>query len=637
MAWLGWHDPTVLLWAVRGACAIAGCLAGWLAARLINGLLAGFFRLFNAAFTFATNGYTRIVGGLLRLSLVVLLVYGGLLFLTGWSFQKIPKGFIPQQDQGWLMVNLQMPDSTSVQRTQEVMARMEEIARETPGVGHTLSTSGFSLLLNVYGSNYASMFVILDPFDKRTTPQLQGNAIIFALRQRYQKEIREGTISVFGAPPVNGLGTAGGFKVMVEDRGDLGPEMLQEGTDRLIDDARKVRGVVAVFTMFRAGAPQLYADIDRTKATSLGVPIKDVSQALQTYVGSVYVNNFNEFGRFWQVNVMADEPFRNRNESLGLIKLRNVRGEMVPLVTVMELKDTTGPGMVLRYNLYESAPVNGFALPTLSSGQVIEIIDGLAARDLPLSMKTEWTELSYLQQQESKDWRNKIVFPLAVVFVFLELAALYENWPLPLAVILVVPMCLLCAIAGLMLAWMPLDIFSQIGFVVLVGLASKNAILIVEFARQLRLEGKPAFEATTEACRLRLRPILMTSLAFILGVLPLVLAEGAGWEMRRSLGTAVFAGMLGVTVFGIFLTPVFFYVIQWLGETSLFALVEVRWAGSLLLGLVPGLTLGIFLVILGLPWRWAIPVGAVLGILVALMVMRVFWRRKLVRPLPPDA
>ena len=465
-----------------------------------------------------------------------------------------------------MLVNVQLPDSASVQQTQEVMKKAEEIALHTKGVKHTLSTSGYSLLLNLFGSNYAGMFVILEPFEKRRSHELSGNAIIEKLRKEYKKEIRDATVSVFGAPPVQGLGTAGGFKFMVEDRGALGSSYLQRETDKLLVAGLKERGIVVLFTMFRAGAPQLYADINRKKVKSQGLSIKDVNDSLQGYIGSQYINNFNQFGRFWQVNIMADLPFRDHIKNLQLIKMRNDQGEMVPFASVIDLQQTTGPAMVMRYNLYGAAPVFGGAYPTVSSGMVIEELEQAAARTLPLSMKIEWTELSFLQIQEAKDWRNKMVFPLAVVFVFLVLAALYESWSLPMAVILVIPMCLLSALVGLVIAFKEVNIFTQIGLVVLVGLASKNAILIVEFARQLQTEGKGLFEATTEACRLRLRPILMTSFAFILGVFPLVVAEGAGWEMRQALGLAVFAGMIGVTFFGILLTPVFFYMIQWFSD-----------------------------------------------------------------------
>jgi multidrug efflux pump len=608
----------------------------WLVAAPAGGAVGGTaFLVFDRLFHAGTSLYAWMVGFLLRLSVLVLVVYGGLLGLTVWSFGRMPTGFIPQQDQGWLMVNVQLPDSASVQRTGEVMDRVEQIALHTPGVAHTLSTSGLSLLLTVYGSNYASMFVILDPFEKRRTPELQGEAIVAALRKQYRDQIRDAVVTVFGAPPVNGLGTAGGFKVMVEDRGNLGPPFLQQAADKLIVEGRKGPGLVGLFTLYRASTPQLFADIDRANARSLGVSVKDVSDTLEAYVGSTYVNNFNAFGRFWQVNVMADLPFRNYRRKLHLIKLANDKGQMTPLSTLLDLKETTGPGMVLRYNLYGAAPVNGSTRPGTSSGQAMGYLDALAARDLPGSVRTEWTELSYLQQEEGKDWRNRIVFPLAVMFVFLVLAALYESWSLPLAVILVVPTCLLCSLAGVALTHLDVNVFTRIGFVVLVGLASKNAILIVEFARQLRTEGRPLFEATTEACRLRLRPILMTSLAFILGVVPLVLAEGAGWEMRRALGTAVFSGMLGVTIFGIFLTPVFFYAIGWLSETELFARPAVRWVLSLPFGLSLGLALGLLLVHRGLAWYWAVPLGLGLGGLAGAMATRLLLRRKLVRALPP--
>ncbi len=594
---------------------------------------------FNRVFDFMTGIYTRMVVWFVRLAVVVLLVYGGLLYLTYWSFGKVPTGFIPQQDQGWLMVNVQLPDSASVQRTEEVMAQAAAIAQKMPGVAHTMSTSGYSLLLNVFGSNYGSMFVILEPFEKRRTFDKLGPVIMFKLREQYREMIKDGTVAVFGAPPVNGLGTASGFKIMVEDRAVLGPLFLQQETDKLIAAGRKSKDIAALFTQFRADTPQLYADIDRAKVRSMGVSIKEINQTLQAYIGSQYVNNFNAFGRFWQVNVMADLSFRNQNQDLNLLKMKNASGGMVPLGAVMDLRETIGPGLVMRYNLFPAAPVNGVAFPGVSSGESITLMDDLAAEELPRSMKTEWTELTYLQIEEGKDWKNKIVFPLAVVFVFLVLAALYESWSLPLAVILVVPMCLLSSVAGVALMHMDINIFTQIGFVVLVGLASKNAILIVEFAKQLKEEGKPLFEATTEACRLRLRPILMTSFAFILGVVPLIIASGAGAEMRRALGVAVFSGMVGVTLFGILLTPVFFYVILWLGETKLMKLPWVRTVGSILFGAAVGLLFGFLVYRVGEHWHGklpilarivrvaAIPVGLIVGVAVGLLARRVYKHR----------
>jgi multidrug efflux pump len=500
------------------------------------------------------------VGILLRTCVIVLLLYVGLLGVTGWMFTWYPVGFIPQQDQGWLLVNCQLPDSASLQRTKEVMARIGQLTRDLPGVRHTTGVAGMSLLLNANGSNFGSMFVILDPFDERRKSGLRAETIMARLQEQCAAQIRDATVSVFGAPPVPGIGMASGFKLMVEDRGSLGPQSLQTYADTLVEQGRQQPRLVVVPTMFRAETPQLYMDINRTKARSLGVRIQDVDDTLQVFVGSAYVGNFNAFGRYWQVNIQADGVFRQAVDDLHQLYVRNVSGEMVPLGTLVDVHDSSGPVLIIRYNLYPAAPVMGGALPGLSSGEAIALLDQLAREHLPRTMSTEWTELTFMQIKAGNT--ALYVFAGAVVFVFLVLAAQYESWTLPLAVILVVPMCLLCALAGVALRRLPMDIFVQIGFVVLVGLACKNAILIVEFARQLRGEGKPRREATTEASRLRLRPILMTSFAFILGVAPMVMAQGAGAEMRWSLGTTVFSGMLGVTLFGVFLTPVFYYVIE---------------------------------------------------------------------------
>jgi hydrophobe/amphiphile efflux-1 (HAE1) family protein len=557
---------------------------------LLDLALGWFFRLFNWTFAAGTGAYARVVGLSLRLSAIALLVYVGLLGLTSWLFVHYPVGFIPQQDQGWLLVNVQLPDAVSVQRTQEVMKRVEAMARETPGVAHTLAISGQSILMQTNSPNFASMFVVLDPFDVRVPRGQHDTEIMARLREKYGREIAGAQVSVFSAPPVPGIGLASGFKVMVEDRGTLGPALLQRSTDQLVTKVLDQPHIYTAFTQFRANTPMLYMDIDRTKAKSLGVSIDDLNQTLQIYLGSLYIANFNEFGRFWQVNVQAEGRFRQRVADLNLIQVRNNKGEMVPLGTLVSVRDVGGPVMVTRYNLYGSAAVNGIPLPPLSSGGAIHLVENLAAQTLPRSMQTEWTDLTYMQIKAGNT--AMYVFALAVVVVFLALAALYESWALPLAVILVVPMCLLCSLAGVFVNRLPMNIFVQIGFVVLVGLACKNAILIVEFARQLAHEGKPLREATTEACRLRLRPILMTSFAFILGVVPLVIAEGAGAEMRRSLGAAVFSGMLGVTLFGVFLTPVFFYVLEALGQTQVLRSSRVQWIGSLLLGALIGLALG---------------------------------------------
>jgi multidrug efflux pump len=430
-------------------------------------------------------------------------------------------------------------------------------------VAHTVGISGQSLLLGANASNFGSMYIMLSPSEQRSARR-SADVILAKLRDRLRASIHDAQISVFGAPPVEGLGNAGGFKLMIEDRGNTGLPALQDATDRVVAHARKQGELQGLFTGTRVTTPWLYLDIDRTKCLSLGVSLGELFTTLQVYLGSYFVNNFNEFGRSWQVNLQADTRFRYNLDEIKQIRIRNRDGKMVPLPTLADVRDTSGPVMVVRYNMYPAAAVNGSPAPGISSGEAIRAMEEVASENLPSTMAYDWTELTYLQQQAGNS--AMVVFALAVVFVFLVLAAQYESWSLPLAVILVVPMCLLCSIAGVVMAAQDVNIFTQIGFIVLVGLASKNAILIVEFAKQQREDGVPLRHATLEACRLRLRPILMTSFAFILGVVPLVLAHGAGAEMRQALGTAVFAGMLGVTLFGIFLTPVFYFVIQRFSE-----------------------------------------------------------------------
>jgi multidrug efflux pump len=595
---------------------------------LLDTGLGWFFRGFNAVFGAATAGYARVVGVLLRGSVVVLLVYGGLLALTVWVFESAPTGFVPDQDQGRAIVSVQLPDSASLDRTQATIALVEQIAHETPGVAHTITAAGMSLVLSANASNFGTMFVIFEPFDKRRSPEKSGNAIMARMRSECAKHVKDGEVTVFGAPPIPGLSVASGFKLIIEDRGSLGLPALQKQSDELAARLQQDPNLVGVVSQFRSNTPQLYMDVNRTKVQALGVPLNDVNMTAQIYLGSLYVNSFNQFGRYWQVTLQADGQFRRRVSDVNLLQVRNKWGEMVPLGTLVTMREVTGPVMVQRYNLYPAAPLTGNIRPGVSSGEAIASIDATAEQSLPRSMATEWTELMYLQIKAGNT--AMYVFGLAVVFVFLALAALYESWSMPLAVILVVPLCLLCSIGGVLLAHKPVDIFVQIGLVVLVGLACKNAILIVEFAQKLCREGKPRHEATLEAVRLRLRPILMTSFAFILGVVPLVIASGAGAEMRRSLGTAVFAGMLGVTLFGIFLTPVFFNVIQWVADTRLFASAVTRWGGSALLGVLLGAAIGFSLARLGLADEpWASLIGAAAGAVTALLVP-VFWRR--IRP-----
>ena len=571
----GESDSAGLSWpayfALMAPGAIAGGAIGWFAIGPVNAALARLFRAFNRLFDRLTDAYGWAVGRLVRLSAIVVVVYGGLLLLTGWTMDKAPKAFIPEQDQGYLLVNVQLPDSASVQRTQQVMEKIERIALGDPaardrapgipGVAHTLSVAGESLLLSANGSNFGSCFVILDEFERRRSPKQYDEAIAEELRARFAAEIDEAMVQVFRAPPIQGLGSGGGFKLQVEQRGYVDLDELQQQTDRMVGDANKDPRLLGVFTMFRADTPQVFLDIDRTKCESLGVPVQDVFDTLQVYMGGNFVNLFNAFGRTWQVNVLAEPAYRTRLAEMRQLKVRNRLGQMVPLATLYDAQSTGGPVMVMRYNMYASAPVVGNPAPGTSSGDVINIMQDLARKD---GVTYEWTEIMYLEILAGNV--AIYIFAIGSALIFLVLAAKYESWKLPLAVILVVPMCLLCAVTGMLVASLPVDIFVQIGFLVLVGLAAKNAILIVEFAKQLQDEGKPLREATVEAARLRLRPIIMTSFAFILGVAPLMLGTGAGAEMRHSLGTAVFSGMIGVTAFGILLTPVFFYVLMWLGR-----------------------------------------------------------------------
>jgi hydrophobe/amphiphile efflux-1 (HAE1) family protein len=532
--------------------------------RVLDFVLGWFFKLFNKVFNASTEAYTRLVGVTLRVALLALAVYAGLLVLTYFEFIRVPSGFVPEQDKGYLILNVQLPDSSSVDRTQRVMQKIEKIARDTEGVDHTVSIAGQSLILNANAPNLGSMYVMLKEFKDRRGNEQMAPAIARKLRDRCGSEVRGAIVSVFNAPPIDGLGTTGGFKLIIEDRGNGGTAALQRVSDQIVARGNATQGLEGLFNSSRVDTPWLYLEIDRTKCMALGVAVSDVFNELQYNFGSYYVNNFNEFGRTWQVNVQADQRFRYKESDIRRLQVRNNQGEMVLFGTLMSVRNTSGPVMVFRYNMYSAAAISGNTSPGTSSGEAVDLLDQIADEEMPRSMSRDWTELAYFQLQVGNT--ALYVFALAVVFVFLVLAAQYESWKLPLAVILVVPMCLLCSVTGVDMAGMDITIFTQIGFVVLVGLASKNAILIVEFAKQRQEAGANLREAVLDACRLRLRPILMTSFAFILGVVPLVVARGAGAEMRQTLGLAVFSGMLGVTLFGIFLTPVFYYVLQWFGK-----------------------------------------------------------------------
>jgi multidrug efflux pump subunit AcrB len=556
----GWLSSTVVSAACFVPGAVLGGVAGWFLIRPVNSMLGLLFGGFNRWFDTMTAIYGRAVGRTLRLSAIVMATYGGLLGLTWWQFQRAPTGFIPQQDKGYLLLNVQLPDSASVERTERAMARIGALASKTPGVAHTVGVAGGSLILNANAPNLGSMYVLLSPFEERHDRSLSADAIARSLATRCREEIGGAIVSAFGAPPIDGLGTTGGFQLIVEDRGNLGLDQLQRFAGRIVARAAKTEGLQDMFNGSGANTPWLHLDIDRTKCMVHGVQVSDIFNTLQVYLGSYYVNNFNEYGRTWQVNVQADPRFRYDVAAIRQLQVRNSLGQMVRLGTLLDVRDTSGPVMVMRYNMYSAAAINGSPGPQTGSAEAVSLMQEVADRELPRSMATEWTDLAFLQLAAGNS--AMYFFFLAVVFVFLVLAAQYESWKLPLAVILVVPMCLFCSVTGLQAMGMEVNIFTQIGFVVLVGLASKNAILIVEFAKQRQEAGASSRDATIEACRLRLRPILMTSFAFILGVVPLVIARGAGAEMRTALGLAVFSGMLGVTFFGIFLTPVFYYVIQ---------------------------------------------------------------------------
>ncbi len=573
-------------------------------ARFLDFTLGWFFRFFNWSFRHATNGYLRVVGIALRGAVIVLVLYGGLLSLTYWGMMRLPSGYLPEQDKGYLLISVQLPDAAAVERTKTVVAQIDKIIHEEPGVASTVALAGQSFTLGVYSPNAGQFFVILKDFDQRTDAASYYTAIIHRLEQRIAAEVPDATALILGPPALQGLGNASGFKIMVEDRGDLGLPRLQTETDALLAEARKRSDVISFArTSFTVKYPQLYADVNRDQVHTMGLNLADVNSTLQTYLGSLYVNDFNLFGRTWQVVVQAEPKFRNNVEAVRRMKVRNAAGRMTPLGSVAEIRAVNGPLVVPRYNLYPSATVFGGWPPGVSSGDAIAAFQELAKAKLPAAMTTEWTEITFLQVIAENT--GMIIFGLAVVLVFLVLAAQYESWSLPLAIILVVPMCLLSAIAGVWVAHrfrgdpLEINIFTQVGFVVLVGLASKNAVLIVEFAKHKLESGMTVREAALAACRLRLRPILMTSFAFILGVVPLAFAlGGAGAEMRKALGVAVFSGMLGVTFFGIFLTPVFFAVIEWLGSTRLFTSTVARRTGDGLLGILS----------LGYPWRlvrWA--------------------------------
>ncbi len=540
-----------------------GAKQDWLT-RGLDLSLGWFFRLFNKGFEGLNRFYARMLHHVVRFSVIALIVYGGLVYLGYLGFRHVPTAFIPNQDQGYLMVNVQMPDAASIDRTQAVMKQLTGIALKTPGIQDAFSVAGFSILTRASSSAAGLVFMHLKPFKERAGhSDMSAAAIAGRLRGGF-REVQGGMVMVLLPPAVSGIGTAGGFKIMIEDRsGTQSPEQIQKVTQSVTDAAGKRPELnKAMFTTFRAAVPQLYSNIDRVKAKQQNVSVTDVFTALQVYLGGVYINDFNYLGRTWHVMAQADAPFRAKASDMAVLQTRNASGQMVPLGAVMDLKDITGPDRLQRYDLYTSAEINGDAAPGYSSGQSLVAMEAVANEALPREYGWEWTEMAF--QEKSAGNSALYIFPLCVLFVWLTHSAEYESFALSTSIILIVPMCLLCGIVGVWARHMDNNIFTQIGFVVLAGISVKNAVLIVEFAKQQQEHhpGMKASEAAINAAELRLRPILMTSFAFIFGVVPLILASGAGAEMRQALGTVVFYGMLGVTFFGIFLTPVFFTVIR---------------------------------------------------------------------------
>jgi hydrophobe/amphiphile efflux-1 (HAE1) family protein len=525
-----------------------------------------FFGIFNAGFDKLAAGYGWLAARVVRYAALMLVVYAGIILFGLSEFAKAPRGFIPAMDRGYLIVVANLPPGASLQRTDEVQRRIVETALKVPGVIGAVNIVGFSGATFTNAPNAGAAFLVLDSFENRAKDPKQSVAGLQRTLFAAFADIQEAGIFVVPPPPVPGIGNAGGFRMIIEDRGGRGPGALQAATYAMMGRAAQTPGVIQVFSLFETSTPQLYLDIDRTKAQLLGINVIDVFNALQTYLGSSYVNDFNLFGRTFRVVAQARADERMDTKDVLAIRVRNSSGDTVPLGSFTTVRDVSGSYRVPRYNLYPSAELDGAAAPGYSQGQAMEIMQKLAAETLPDGFSYEWTTLAYQQLRAGNT--AVFAFVLAVVFVFLVLAAQFESLTLPIAVILIVPMCLIASIVGVVLRSQDNNILTQVGFIVLIGLAAKNAILIVEFAKQLEDQGRDRFAAAVEAARLRLRPILMTSLAFIFGVSPMVWAIGAGAELRQTLGTAVFSGMIGVTVFGLIFTPVFYVVTRWLAERT---------------------------------------------------------------------
>jgi len=522
-----------------------------------------FFRGFDAAFAKLGSGYAAVSMALLRRSALVMLLFVALLGLTGWQFGRVPTGFLPEEDQGYVIASIQLPDGASLGRTEQVLEQIDDILKATPGVRDWVSLGGFSVIDGTNASNGATVWIMMEPWEERTDPALSQVAILANLQSQFSG-IQEAIVFAFPPPAISGLGAAGGFQFQLQDRGAIGLVELDKMSQEIIADGGAQSGLTNLNTTFRADVPQLFAEVDRTKAKKLGISLNEVFGTLQAYLGSAYVNDFNRFGRTWQVKVQADHHFRLKPEDIRQLEVRNAAGEMVPVGTLVDVDYVTGPQTILRYNLYPTASITGQAAPGLSSGQALSLMENMATEKLPTSMGFEWTGVSFQERQVGNE--AIVIFALAIFLVFLVLAAQYESWTSPAAVILVVPLAVLGTIAALIARNFDNNVYTQVGIVLLIGLASKNAILIVEFAKVEREKGKSIMEAAAEAAKLRFRPILMTAISSIAGFMPLVIATGAGAASRQAVGTAVVGGMIAATVMSLMFTPVFYLVMQRLSE-----------------------------------------------------------------------
>jgi HAE1 family hydrophobic/amphiphilic exporter-1 len=522
-----------------------------------------FFRGFDALFRKLEGGYLGVANVLIRRTAIVMLLFLVIGGFTGWQFTQVPTGFLPIEDQGYVMVNVQLPDAASLERTNAVLDQIDGFLAEMPGVQDWVSLGGYSLIDGTNASNSATVFVVMTPWDERTDPSLSQEAILTRLQSELAG-IQEAVAFAFPPPGIPGLGVAGGFQMQLQDRGDVGLQELGKMTDELIADGNAQSTLNNLNTTFRANVPQLFAEVDRTKAKNLGVSLNELFGTLQAYLGSAYVNDFNKFGRTWQVKIQADHEFRLEPEDIGRLEVRRPDGQMVPVGTLVAVERTLGPQTILRYNLFPSAAITGEAAPGFSSGQGLNLMEQMADRKLPASMGYEWTGMSYQEKQVGSE--AIMIFALAIVLVFLVLAAQYESWTSPAAVIMVVPLAVLGTVAALLARQFDNNVYTQIGIVLLIGLAAKNAILIVEFASEERAKGKSILDAAASAAQLRFRPILMTAISSIAGFTPLVVAAGAGAASRQAIGTAVVGGMIAATVMTFVFTPVFYVVMQGLSE-----------------------------------------------------------------------